>query len=115
MVTKILVSMKNAFKGIKTFLQIQKKYWFLLFFFVAFVIFALPLGFSPVEEAIIILNLGLIWVFEMINTSIELTIDLVTTEYNDLAKKAKDIASGAVLTSQIILVINFTLVLLNHI
>ena len=40
-------------------------------------------------------------VSEMINTAIEKTVDLVTEEYNEKAKLAKDIAAGGVLISAI--------------
>ena len=34
---------------------------------------------------------------ELVNTAIERTVDLVTKDYHDLAKAAKDVAAGAVL------------------
>lgn len=44
-----------------------------------------------------ILSFGLVAAAEMINTAIEATIDLVTTESHPLAKIAKDTASSATL------------------
>lgn len=44
-----------------------------------------------------ILSFGLVAATEMINTSIEATIDLVTKDYHPLAKLAKDTASSATL------------------
>lgn len=44
-----------------------------------------------------IASIGLVAATEMINTAIEATIDLVTTEYHPLAKIAKDTASSATL------------------
>lgn len=38
---------------------------------------------------------------EMINTAIEATVDLATSEFNEKAKIAKDVAAGAVLVSAI--------------
>lgn len=38
-------------------------------------------------------------VTELINTAIEETVDMVTQKYNQKAKKAKDVAAGAVVTS----------------
>ncbi|MCM1363821.1 MAG: diacylglycerol kinase family protein [Faecalibacterium sp.] len=38
---------------------------------------------------------------ELFNTAIENAIDMMTSEYNEFAKKAKDAASGAVLVSAI--------------
>jgi undecaprenol kinase len=38
----------------------------------------------------------MILTLELINTAIERCVDLVTKEYHDLAKAAKDVAAGAV-------------------
>jgi len=42
-----------------------------------------------------LLSMGLVCGCEMINSAIEATVDLVTTEYHPLAKIAKDTASAA--------------------
>lgn len=44
---------------------------------------------------------GLIMSLEMVNTAVEAVVDMVTEEYKPLAKKAKDVAAGAVLISAI--------------
>jgi len=45
---------------------------------------------------------GLVIGMELINTSIEKLVDLVSPEYHPLAEKVKDIAAGAVLFDSII-------------
>ncbi len=45
---------------------------------------------------------GLVMSLEMVNTAIEAVVDLVTDEYQPLAKVAKDVAAGAVLIAAII-------------
>lgn len=60
------------------FLQISKIEWTIIIFAILFVIFA-----------------------EMLNTAVETVVDLVTEEYNEKAKIAKDVAAGAVLISAI--------------
>ena len=52
---------------------------------------------SILEWLIIILVISMVICLELVNTSIERTVDLVTKEYKDLAKNAKDVAAGAVL------------------
>jgi diacylglycerol kinase len=49
------------------------------------------------EWCIILLTIGVVLAFEMVNTSIENLVNLVTTEWLPLAGKIKDIAAGAVL------------------
>lgn len=52
----------------------------------------------PANQAILlIILLGLLLTVELINTAIEITIDLITRKYSYRAKLAKDMASGAVL------------------
>ena len=48
------------------------------------------------EAAILSLTIGLVIGFELINTSIEATVDLVTEDYHPLAKVAKDTSAAAV-------------------
>lgn len=55
--------------------------------------------FSKAEYCILILTVALVLVTELINTSVEKTVDLESPRYHELAKVAKDVAAGAVLLS----------------
>jgi len=44
-------------------------------------------------------------ILEMLNTVIELCVDLASPEYHPLAKRAKDAAAGAVLLSAILSIV----------
>ena len=57
---------------------------------------------NTTEWSIVLILCGLVISLELINTAIENAVDLVTEEYNEKAKNAKDIAAGAVLFSAII-------------
>lgn len=57
------------------------------------------------QWCVILLACALVLSGEMINTAVESVVDMVTKEYNDFAKKAKDAASGAVLVNAIFAVI----------
>lgn len=57
---------------------------------------------NTTEWSIVLILCGLVISLELINTAIEEAVDLVTEEYNEKAKNAKDIAAGAVLFSAII-------------
>lgn len=52
---------------------------------------------SKIEMISLIFAISLVVISEMFNTAIEKTIDMVTEEFNDLAKIAKDVAAGGVL------------------
>ncbi|WP_338451578.1 diacylglycerol kinase family protein [Niallia oryzisoli] len=51
---------------------------------------------SSFEWLVIILVIGGMLSFELMNTAVERVVDLVTSEHHPLAKQAKDIAAGAV-------------------
>lgn len=51
---------------------------------------------SLLEWLVLVLLIGTILSLELINTAIERCVDLVTKEYKELAKAAKDTAAGAV-------------------
>ena len=59
---------------------------------------------TPVEWCILLMMIGIVIGFEMINTAIENLVNLVTRERKPLAGKIKDIAAGAVLFVSIIAV-----------
>lgn len=56
-------------------------------------------GLSPIEAVFLIALGALTIIVELLNSAIEATVDYVSTERHPLAKKAKDIASGAVMTT----------------
>jgi diacylglycerol kinase len=57
---------------------------------------------NSIEWCIISLCIGLVIVFEMINTAIEYLVDMISPEFNEKAGKIKDIAAGAVLVISIV-------------
>ncbi|NLB53580.1 MAG: diacylglycerol kinase family protein [Syntrophomonadaceae bacterium] len=65
------------------------------------VIFSFLVSISPLEWALLIITIFMVLIAETINTAVEKTVDLVTDTYHPLAKKAKNIAAGAVLLSAV--------------
>jgi diacylglycerol kinase (ATP) len=65
---------------------------------------------TSAELAVLVLTVGLVLMAEMVNTAIEVVVDLVTQEYHPLAKTAKNVAAGSVLvTALVAIVIGFLL------
>ena len=60
---------------------------------------AIYLGESGLEKAIMIASVLLVIIVELLNSSIEATVDRISLENHNLAKRAKDIGSAAVLIS----------------
>lgn len=74
---------------------------------------ALWLPASHIGKALMIGSVLLLIIVELINSAIEATVDRISLENHDLAKRAKDIGSSAVLVSLINVVVIWGLVLTN--
>lgn len=97
-----LKSVENALKGIKLSIESERNIKMQLTIMVLLIILGFLLKFSSFDWLIIILTSVAVLSVEMMNTAIEYTIDIVCQgEFNPLAKKAKDIAAGAVLVISI--------------
>jgi len=90
-----LSGLLEVFKNEKSF-RLQ----FLLFVILTLVLWWLP--FSLVAKSVLQIISFLPLLSEIINSSIERVVDLVTTEYNELAKHAKDAGAALVFVSFLI-------------
>ena len=72
---------------------------------------ALWLPASHIGKALMIGSVLLVIMVELLNSAIEATVDRISLENHDLAKRAKDIGSSAVLVSLINVVVTWGLVL----
>ncbi|MCY3779145.1 MAG: diacylglycerol kinase family protein [Chloroflexi bacterium] len=59
------------------------------------------LGIDADSWATLCLAIALVWVTEFVNGAIEAAVDLSTETYHALARKAKDVAAGAVLLAAV--------------
>lgn len=75
----------------------------------------IPLAFfladAALERALMIASVLLVLIVELINSAIEATVDRISLENHALAKRAKDIGSGAVLIALINVLVVWGLVL----
>lgn len=97
----LIDSFNYAVSGIIYALKTQRN--IRIHFIIAFIVLITSLffDFSKIEFLILLFTISLVIVSEMVNTSIEKTIDLITEDYHPLAKIAKNVAAGAVLISAI--------------
>ncbi|MBQ9041965.1 MAG: diacylglycerol kinase family protein [Eggerthellaceae bacterium] len=81
-----------------------------------FAVAAIALGFAfriePHEWLAVILCMGCVLGGECVNTSIEAVVDLVSPDYHELAKRAKDCAAAGVLVCSIAAVIVEAIIIL---
>jgi len=107
-----LRSFSYATNGILYVLKSQPNTWIHAVATLLVINTAFLLQISAVEFAILILVIGLVWVTEFLNTSIEVVVNLVSPQHNPLAKAIKDISAGAVLIAAITSVITGILIIL---
>ncbi len=101
----LLKAFKCAFDGVRHAVTTQRN--FKIHLSVAFIAILLSFIFklNLTEVAIVVVCIFSVFALELINTAIESIVDLVSPEWNELAKHAKDCAAGAVLIVSIMSVI----------
>ncbi|MFR2570986.1 MAG: diacylglycerol kinase family protein [Clostridia bacterium] len=95
-------SFRYALCGIKTAWKTEENLKIHFFIMLMVIVAGVTLKINTTEWSVVLILCGLVISLELINTAIENAVDLVTKEYNEKAKNAKDIAAGAVLFSAII-------------
>ncbi|OGY28170.1 MAG: hypothetical protein A3F33_00705 [Candidatus Woykebacteria bacterium RIFCSPHIGHO2_12_FULL_43_10] len=91
------ISFKYAFEGWLYAFRTQPNFRIHTYGAIVAVTLGFLLGLTKTEWLILLLTIFLVFIVELINTSIEATSDLITTSHNPVAKAAKDTAAGAVL------------------
>lgn len=96
---KLRNSFKYAFEGVHRELKEEQNLKIHILIMILVIITGFILKLSPMEWIICIILFGFVIALELINTAIELTVDLAMPEIHPKAKAAKDIAAAAVLVS----------------
>jgi diacylglycerol kinase (ATP) len=86
-----------AIEGIIYAVKTQRHMRYHLFAAVSVLILSLIVSVSRLEFIALALAIVIVLVAEMLNTAIEITVDMIAETYHPLAKIAKDIAAGVVL------------------
>lgn len=76
---------------------------------------AVYLGKTGMQTALMIACVLLVMIVELLNSSIEATVDRISLENHQLAKRAKDIGSAAVLLSLVNLVVVWGLLIFGQV
>jgi diacylglycerol kinase (ATP) len=92
-------SFKHAFAGVWYVIRTQKNAWIHLTIMTIVVFLAAWLKVSRFDWAVLVLTIGIVWLAEFLNTSIEAIVDLVSPQRHPLAKVSKDVGAAAVLIS----------------
>ncbi len=94
-------SINCAIEGILWAVKTQRHMLFHLVAAILVMVAALVLDLTLQEFALLALAITLVLFAELVNTAIEVVVDLVSPEFHPLAQRAKDVAAGAVLLASV--------------
>lgn len=98
---KIIAGFNYAIDGIITAVKSETNMKIHVVAAILALIMAIFLGVNKIEITILAITITLVITAELFNTAIETVVNMVTEEYNEKAKIAKDVAAGAVLVTAI--------------
>lgn len=90
-------SFRYAAAGWWFVIRTQRNAWLHAVATIFVMLMAAWLRLKPIEWAILILTIGMVWMAEFINTAIEAVVDLASPQHHPLAKIGKDVGAAAVL------------------
>jgi diacylglycerol kinase (ATP) len=94
-----IASFRHAFRGLWYVLRTQKNTWV----HTVATIFVVMLGWWLVlparDWAMLAVSISIVWMAEVLNTSIEAVVDLASPVHHPLAKVGKDVGAAAVLVA----------------
>lgn len=96
-----LKSVAYAIEGIVFMLKTQHNAWLHGVATIAVIMLALYCDVSASDWRWLIVAMAMVWVGETVNTAVEYVCDVVSPQYSDAVKHAKDIAAGGVLIAAI--------------
>lgn len=97
----LIQSFGYAWQGIKYALKYDQNFRIHIAVAALVIILSIYFDVNPFEMGILGVMIVLVIATEMINTAIENMVDLITKEYREEAKIAKDVSSGMVLISSL--------------
>ena len=97
----LLQALKNAMQGIKYVFHNERNLKIQLIFAILAIAISVFLKLTHLEWILLCLTIGMVLFAELVNTAIEIVLDLYSEKYNENIKNAKDISSGAVLLTSI--------------
>lgn len=107
-------SLKEIANGLKHTLLNEFSMHLIISLWIIMLMVSYVFHFNSFELALTVMLLGLITATELINTSLEAVVDLVSPDYHRLAKIAKDTASAATGVFCVVAIICFILIIISN-
>ena len=110
-----IVTFKHAFSGMAHLLKTEKSFHVHFFFAIAAILMLILFRATSIEWAIILLVIGMVISSEILNTAIEVMVDIYCPFYHPLAKISKDVGAAAVLFAAFISVVIGLIIFVPHV
>lgn len=114
LITKLYQSYCYSQSGLTYAWKTQSAFRIEIVFLIIALPFAIYLSHSPIECILMISSVLLLPILELLNSAIETTLNRISTDYHDLSKYAKDMASAALLLACINIAITWGIILIWH-
>jgi diacylglycerol kinase len=110
-----LGSFKFAVHGLMSLIKNEHNSRIHLLAAFAAIIIGIILNLNQYEWALLIVVIGIVFISELLNSSIESLADHINPEWNELIRRAKDYSAAAVLVSAVIAIVVGALIFLPRI
>ncbi len=100
--SRIISACVYSIEGLKTAFQGEAAFRQEMVLFLLFILLLILLPFSLVIKLVLLTANTIVLIVELLNSAIEAVVDLVSPEYDILAKNAKDMGSAAVFLAVIL-------------
>ena len=112
---QILAACKWSIQGLVACFKHEASFRLEIYLLIILLPAAIFLAQTPFQLWMLISSMCLVLIIEVLNSSIEAIVDMVCGEtYHELAKRAKDMGSGAVFISQLLVLLTFIIVIYDN-
>lgn len=110
----LLDSLRHALRGLGQGIRTQRNLRIHVVLGTLAISLGLILHLSAVEMALVVAFIALVIAAELLNTALEVLVNIASPEYHPLAKQAKDLAAAAVLVTALGALVGGALLFLPH-
>jgi diacylglycerol kinase (ATP) len=112
--TTLLQSFNHAFQGIVHATRRERNMRIHLVVALGVLILSLFVDLSKMELVAVLISISFVLMMELVNSAIEAVVDIITDEFHESAKRAKDLSAGAVLVAAVNALAVAYLILADH-
>ncbi|KZN12438.1 diacylglycerol kinase [Marinomonas sp. TW1] len=108
---RVISAAKYSYQGLRAQWQHEAAFRQEACLFLVSLPFALWLGDSGLERAVLIFSVGVVLIVETLNSSVEAIVDRISHEHHELSGRAKDLGSAAVMLALILAAVVWLVIL----